>query len=294
MTKPENINEAINRLIRENYTTGMTDRAFQKMVQRVYTECSKELDSGKYTGDTDDYLFIGYNTEGKQAKLRYFKKSLELDEFNYDALLWIIKLTYKKDTDLVLAYETAVQDAALHMKEEGYFTKDNIGHFWGLLYTRPYMRLRLQYVNALIKCSMYKKALEECRDMIRLNRKDNLGMRFKLMFLYAYFEDGKAALDLYKEYDCYDAPEMLLALSIIYYKANDFKNAKKYLRKLRTQVKDTNYFFTCLKFQDLKARFPKEFPNSYPINSLAHLIAIYQENKYIFEDLESYIEWTSS
>ena len=58
--------------------------------------------------------------------------------------------------------------------------EDAIGHFWSIQETRPYMRARFGYVEALLKVksrSAVEKALEHLLDMLRLCRGDNMGVR---------------------------------------------------------------------------------------------------------------------
>ncbi len=57
----------------------------------------------------------------------------------------------------------------------------NPGDFWGVLETRPYMRLRHSYLELLIQCGMMGKAVNEAEELLRLCEGDNLGIRYALM-----------------------------------------------------------------------------------------------------------------
>jgi len=56
----------------------------------------------------------------------------------------------------------------------------SIGHFWGIIATRNYMRARYTYIRSLVdidtKASLHKQ-LDHGMDMLRLSRNDNLGVR---------------------------------------------------------------------------------------------------------------------
>ena len=59
--------------------------------------------------------------------------------------------------------------------------EEQVGHFWGILSTRPYMRARCEKVNAITEVISYDavtSALDQTMDMLRLCRGDNLGMRY--------------------------------------------------------------------------------------------------------------------
>jgi tetratricopeptide (TPR) repeat protein len=59
------------------------------------------------------------------------------------------------------------------------FERD-VGHFWGLLETRPYMRAREGLAHALWTAMRREEAVEHLWDMLRLNPSDNQGVRYTL------------------------------------------------------------------------------------------------------------------
>ena len=62
------------------------------------------------------------------------------------------------------------------------FNKD-VGYFWGLLETRPYMRARQGLANCLWDLGRTDEAEVHYRDMLRLNPHDNQGLRYTLLRL---------------------------------------------------------------------------------------------------------------
>jgi len=80
--------------------------------------------------------------------------------------------------------------------------KDDVGLFWGLLETRPYMRACHECALALWRAGERNEALAHYRDMLRLNPNDNQGIRYLLMdALLELGHDAEAAalLELYKD-----------------------------------------------------------------------------------------------
>jgi tetratricopeptide (TPR) repeat protein len=59
--------------------------------------------------------------------------------------------------------------------------RDDVGHFWGLLETRPYMRARCGLSLALWQKGEHDVAIAHVQDMLRLNPNDNQGMRYILL-----------------------------------------------------------------------------------------------------------------
>jgi tetratricopeptide (TPR) repeat protein len=117
---------------------------------------------------SDDFLELAYETDSEAKAISYVKKAIALDEDNLDAIGLRIELTARDTIDALKQYEKAVAHGTKVMEKKG-FLKDSVGRFWGVLETRPYMRLRSSYADILIECSMFKKAIGEYEDMIRLN-----------------------------------------------------------------------------------------------------------------------------
>jgi tetratricopeptide (TPR) repeat protein len=72
-------------------------------------------------------------------------------------------------------YEKAVGAGARALGED--FFEENVGHFWGLLETRPYMRARAGLAELLWDAGEREAAVDHYREMLRLNPGDNQGIR---------------------------------------------------------------------------------------------------------------------
>lgn len=117
------------------------------------------------------------------------------------------------------------------LEKEGYFTKENIGMFYGLFETRPYIRGLYNKAINLTMDGKIKQALSLCKEILKLNESDNTGVRYLLMAIYAYFEEEKEIIKLYKKYP-EEQLEMLFPLFALYYKQGNDKLANEYLDKI--------------------------------------------------------------
>jgi tetratricopeptide (TPR) repeat protein len=125
------------------------------------------------------------------------------------------------DAYLLLAEETASSaEEARELLEQGVaageralgpepFAED-VGHFWGILETRPYMRARAALAETLWALDRREEAVEHQRELLRLNPNDNQGIRYRqaewllwlesyeeLDELFAAYEDDAAAAFAY-------------------------------------------------------------------------------------------------
>ncbi|KAH0524055.1 hypothetical protein TsFJ059_008974 [Trichoderma semiorbis] len=79
----------------------------------------------------------------------------------------------------------AEEDHAIRNATEDFMTPANafeshVGHFWGMINTRDYMRARMALAMKLLQqatLGSVSEAYEHMRDMLRLNRSDNMGIR---------------------------------------------------------------------------------------------------------------------
>ncbi len=79
-------------------------------------------------------------------------------------------------------YEKGVAAAERTLGPE-IFQRD-VGHFWGLLETRPYMRARQGLANCLWTAGRRDEAIAHLEEMLRLNPNDNQGIRYALAGYY--------------------------------------------------------------------------------------------------------------
>lgn len=179
--------------------------------------------------DAYELLDKAYEANTKSKAKKYAKKALEVCPDLFDAKLFLIDMEdnfSKKETML----NEALKEEKEKLTDEDFFEKDCIGHFYGIFETRPYIRGLCSKAMLQTHMGKMKLAIKTSEEIIRLNESDNTGTRYMLMALYAYLEDEKNLLKLYKKYDEEYSMEMIIPLMVYYYKQDDIKNAKRYLK----------------------------------------------------------------
>jgi tetratricopeptide (TPR) repeat protein len=94
------------------------------------------------------------------------------------------------DAYLLLAEETASSlEEARELLEQGVAAgeralgpepfEQDVGYFWGLIETRPYMRVRAALAETLWALGRRGEAVEHQRELLRLNPNDNQGVRYR-------------------------------------------------------------------------------------------------------------------
>lgn len=280
----------------ENHPDELDDDAsVDDLAQRFMREYSASQPKGNALAlpqTADDYLELAEEATSKKKRLEYLDKALELEPDNLDAALLAAENRAKDPEDLLKALSGLIEQGDAQMERGGYF-QDSMGEFWAVLETRPYLRLRAARLSALIQCGMLRSAITEAQRMLELCENDNLGARYTLMHLYAYFEEEDNALALDKQYGEWEDTQLLLPLAVLYYKKQDFERSLQYLRRLNKRNKDTKKFFRaaaegrldeCLDEMDLYAYRPF---------TIEELIMEYMENHFLFDSVDHFFNWAN-
>ena len=124
-----------------------------------------------------DVMYDAWEARGsRRAKLA--RQALEISPDCADAYVLLAEETARTPQEARALYEQGMRagERALgpHVFEE------DVGHFWGLMETRPYMRAREGLAHMLWLLGEKRQAIEHLTDMLRLNPGDNQGVRYTL------------------------------------------------------------------------------------------------------------------
>jgi tetratricopeptide (TPR) repeat protein len=135
--------------------------------------------------------------------------------------------------------------------------RDDVGYFWGLLETRPYMRARAGLARALWALRQREDAVEHLRDMLRLNPNDNQGVRFTLTAWLLNLDRDEELAQLLQKYDAPVANWTCTKALLAFRRQGDSPEARRLLKQAHKQ---NNHMRTYLAGE---APLPAALPNSY-------------------------------
>ena len=227
--------------------------------------------------DAYELLEQAENAKTEKQARKLAKKAYDMCPECFDALLFQVELEESSMRRDELLNE-GLEKEKKRLEKEGYFDKENIGHFYGIFETRPYIRGLYKKANYLISDGKAKQARDVCLEIIRLNNNDNMGARYLLMAIYAYLEDEKEMLKLYHKYK-EEALEMLFPQFVLYYKLGKDKEAKELLAR----INKTNPHFIKFFKGDIKPN--KDVPYGYYSKGDASEVIMYFE-EYILVDID--------
>ena len=191
--------------------------------------------------DAYDLLERAEQAKNKKQAIKLAKEAYDMCPDCFEAILFQVNLEDNslKRWDLL---NEGLEFERERLEDENYFDKGNIGHFYGIFETRPYIRGLYTKATLLLLDGKIKQARDVCKEILRLNESDNTGTRYLLMAIYAYLEEEKEMLKLYKKYN-EENLEMLFPLFALYYKLGIYDKADDYLKRINRSNKNFIKFF---------------------------------------------------
>lgn len=188
-----------------------------------------------------DLLDMSQEADSLEEALKYANEAYKVCPECFDALIRLACLEENPLKRLKMLNKGLTLEEN-KLKKEEFFKDENIGHFYGIFETRPYIRgLRIK-AGFLLEDGKIRQAKAVCEEVLRLNEYDNTGARYLLMAIHAYLENEEELLKLYKKFP-EEHLEVLFPLFALYYKLGDNKKAGQYLDRINKSNKHFIEFF---------------------------------------------------
>jgi tetratricopeptide (TPR) repeat protein len=149
--------------------------------------------------EAQQIAFEAMDAETEAQARRLAKRALKLDPDCVDALLVMTDVDAHTERERLEGLQRAVSAGERSLGER--FIRENTGHFWLLIETRPYMRALELLAQAYRVHGMRRDAIALHEKILMLNPNDNQGMREPLLGLYLETGELSAAARLLKQYD---------------------------------------------------------------------------------------------
>ena len=147
-----------------------------------------------------DLIYDAWESRSPTEIIHLAKRALEIDPRCADAYVLLAEHRAKNVEEAITYYQKGIQAGEKALGKT--FFKENQGHFWGILETRPYMRAKMGLGMSLLEKKEYSHGAEVLEEMLKLNPNDNQGVRSPLVIAYFMEKDyskAKALLDRYDE-----------------------------------------------------------------------------------------------
>jgi tetratricopeptide (TPR) repeat protein len=252
-----------------------------------------EAINAQFTGRSLDGFELPRNTPAERAEALYqdalgcfgrrrvllAREALAEDPNHVEAGILVAESTQAVESRIEM-FEHAKQAAATALGQD---MEELAGEFWGFHETRPYMRACQGLAVALADAGQISDAIEQCREMLRLNPNDNQGVRYEIVPL--LLEQGRDAeaievLDQYPE----ESALWLYMQALVEFRGGG--SSPKSKKAIRAAFKGNDHVMKLL-----QSDAPPLMPESYALGSPEEAAICLQELRTVWEETEGFLEW---
>lgn len=146
-----------------------------------------------------EVMYDAWEAASRHQRIVLAHKALAISPLCADAYVLLAEETARSASEALDIYRKGVEAGEIALGKETF--EHDVGHFWGLLDTRPYMRARSGFAQALWAKGEREDAIAHYREMLRLNPNDNQGIRYLLAACFLEMERYDELNALLAEYD---------------------------------------------------------------------------------------------
>jgi tetratricopeptide (TPR) repeat protein len=168
--------------------------SFEGMLSDMFGDSDEEGPLRK----AQDLIYDAWEVNDSKRRVALARKALEISPDCADAYVLLAEETANSLTEALNLYRQGVEAGERALGREAF--EEDLGHFWGILETRPYMRARAGLAECLWASGKHNEAIQHYKDMLRLNPNDNQGLRDLLMPRLIEMGKDEEAEALFKEY----------------------------------------------------------------------------------------------
>jgi tetratricopeptide (TPR) repeat protein len=125
-----------------------------------------------------ELMYEAWEQRSPAKRIALAREALAVHEGCVDALSLLASEEARTDEEARDLWERAVKGAEAALGKRAFI--EDVGHFWGILETRPYMRARHGLAQCLWHLGERGTAIGHFQELLRLNPNDNQGVRYQL------------------------------------------------------------------------------------------------------------------
>jgi len=150
------------------------EKEMPAMLEQVRKPTSKE----QLLDEAQNLIYDAWESSPSRA-VKLARQALEISPDCADAYVLLADLAAATTRERIELLRQGVAAGSRALGKR--FFKENIGHFWGMLESRPFMRAMVALAMLYWEIGQGDEAIELWREMLRLNPNDNLGVRYLLL-----------------------------------------------------------------------------------------------------------------
>ena len=234
-----------------------------------------------------DLMWDAWDTADRKKRISMARRALEISPDCADAYVMLAEETARSFEEALDLYQKGIA-AGERALGPGPF-KEDVGHFWGILQTRPYMRARHGLAECLQEMGRLTEAIEHFQEMLRLNPNDNQGNRDLLAACYLETGRDSDAWDLLNRYPEGITSWWLYTTALVHFRLHGAsKEANEALEQAINQNHHVRKYLCGLK------RMPHEIPSQYALGSVDEAVIYMDTYGKCWKKTDGAIAWLES
>lgn len=211
-------------------------------------------------GRAYEYIYQATQADSKSRMVKLAKQALAISPDCVDGYLILAYQAARDDAEKLKFLKQAVDAGRRIVGREDMEAFE--GHYWQVMDTRPYLRAIDDLAEFQMELGNYEDAIENCRELIRLDPKDHLDIRYDLANCYLLTHRYDELEELLKAYKKDQSAPMLFASALMSFALHgDTKQANN---ELKQAIKENQYV---VDFILGRKPLPEEEPLEYEFGS---------------------------
>jgi tetratricopeptide (TPR) repeat protein len=221
------------------------------------------------------------------ARRGFGQEALTISADCADAYNLLAEETAKSLEEAIDLYRKGVEAGERALGKKAF--KEDVGYFWGLLETRPYMRARAGLAQSLWEAGQREKAVVHYWDLLRLNPNDNQGIRDLLMPCLIELGRHEDAEKLFKQFEQDGMASWMYSRALLdFRKYGDSPTTDKSLKAALDENKHVPSYFLGRK------KMPRTLPGHYGFGDDNEAVLYAHGNRAAWKATPGALEWLAA
>ena len=256
-------------------------------LEGMLSDMSGDSDEETPLTKAQDMMYDAWEATGSKRRIALARKALETSPDCADAYALLAKECANSVTEALDLYRQGVEAGERALGKEAF--EEDVGGFWGILETRPYMRARAGLAECLWAAGKHNDAIQQYKDMLRLNPNDNQGIRDLLMPRLIEMGKDEEAEVLFKEYQDDGMASWAYSRALLdFRKMGDSEISRK---SLKAAIKNNNHIPAYLLG---RKKMPQSLPEYYSPGDETEAMFYIKENLEAWKTTPGVLNWLLS
>ncbi len=237
--------------------------------------------------EAQQLMYDAWEAPTRQQAVALAKKALSISPDCADAYNFLAEQTAKSMEEAIDLYTKGVEAGERAIGKQAFI--EDVGHFWGLLETRPYMRARAGLAECLWAVGRREEAVAHFQDLLRLNPNDNQGIRDLLMPRLIELGRDKDAEKLFKQFDDDGMATWMYSRALLDFRKHG--ESPKADASLKAALAENKFVPSYLLG---RKKMPRNLPAHYGFGDDTEAVTFAYGNKAAWQSTPGALEWLSA